>query len=58
MAQKRLGRKRLAVDIPDIVHQELKMLAAQRNCTITKLVLKSIFNLLRQESHASFTTKD
>jgi hypothetical protein len=46
---KRLGRVRLAVDIPDAIHEELKRVSKKHNCTITKYVIRAIIDRLRME---------
>jgi len=48
---KRENRKRLAMDVPIKIHDELKMMAVKYNCTITKYVLRTLIAQLRQEWH-------
>jgi len=56
---RRLGRKRLAVDIPIALHEELKRIAINRNCTITTVVLRFLVEKALQESKlAGAETKD
>ena len=54
--KKRLGRQRLAIDIPIDTHKELKQLASTRNCTITKYVLRLIVRELLLER--KYNTKE
>lgn len=44
----RLNRKRLAVDIPVDLHKALDKLAKIRNCTMTKLVIRSLIDMVHQ----------
>lgn len=43
----RFGRKRLAVDIPLIMHAKLEQEAKARNCTITKLTIRALIQYLK-----------
>jgi hypothetical protein len=45
----RKGRHRLSIDIPSIMHQELKRQAITYNCTITKYVLKALVEKMKRE---------
>lgn len=45
----RIGRKRLHIDIPEGIYKELKLLAIQRNCTLTKVVLRALIDRLKLE---------
>lgn len=42
-------RKRLAVDVPTAVHDELKRMAIKYNCTLTKYLLRIIIERLKSE---------
>jgi hypothetical protein len=46
---KRLGRKRLAIDIPEQIHQDMKYCAKIRNITLTRWVLRACYFKLKQE---------
>lgn len=39
---KRLGRKRLSVDIPYKLHESLQIVATSRNITLTKYVIRAL----------------
>jgi len=43
-------RKRLAVDVPLEMHNQLKYIAIVRNCTIRKLVLRALHAFIKYES--------
>ena len=45
----RIGRKRLHIDLPEGIYKELKLLAIQRNCTLTKVVLRALIDRLKLE---------
>lgn len=45
----RKDRKRLSMDIPENIHRELKLVAIDQNCTVTKYVLRAIVARLRLE---------
>ena len=45
----RYDRKRLAVDIPIELHDELKLLAERYNITITTIILRCIIEKLQIE---------
>lgn len=45
----RIGRKRLAMDIPIRIHEDLKVICKTRNVTITKYVLRLIYAKLHDE---------
>ena len=49
---KRLGRKRLAIDIPDGVHRYIQECASRRNITLTKYILKMIVRQMAKETDA------
>lgn len=49
MSADRPGRKRLAVDIPDAMHNDLKYVARKRNITITKWILRVVYARLKDE---------
>lgn len=44
----RKGRKRLAVDVPEKVHTEIKEVAAVYNCTVTQLVIRLLVRLIKE----------
>jgi hypothetical protein len=43
----RKGQKRLAMYIPEAWHRELKLLAERRNITVTKIILRLIYEAMR-----------
>lgn len=45
----RIGRKRLHIDVPDALFKELKLLAVEYQCTMTKIVLKALVEKLKRE---------
>jgi hypothetical protein len=45
----RLGRKRLSVDVPIKIHQQIKALSIRRNITITRWVLRAIYDKIVKE---------
>lgn len=47
---KRLGRKRLAVDIPIRLHESLCIVAKSRNITLTKYVLRALIRYSMNET--------
>jgi len=47
----REGRKRLSMDIPDEIYDEMKKRTEKRNCTITKWILAAIVQKLREEKY-------
>lgn len=42
-------RKRLSVDIPIVLHQELKKIATRRNITMTRLVIRLVIETIKRE---------
>lgn len=59
----REGRKRLAVDIPVKLHEELKRISGTHHCTITMVVVrflveKSLEERIRYESEHNTTNSD
>lgn len=46
---KRPGRKRLAVDIPDMLHEDIKLCAKNRNITITRWILRACYARIKNE---------
>lgn len=46
---KRQGRKRLAIDIPESMHDDIKYCAEVRNITITRWVMRTLFAKLKTE---------
>lgn len=47
---KRLGRKRLSVDIPVRIHESLCIVAKSRNITLTKYVLRALIRYSMNET--------
>lgn len=47
--EQRLGRKRLSVDLPIELHKEIARLVIDRNCTITKWIIRAIIEKLKRE---------
>lgn len=43
------GRMRLSVDIPEDVYRQLKMITIERNCTITKWIVRAILEEIKKE---------
>jgi hypothetical protein len=46
----RKGRKRLAVDIPISIHEDLRNIAAKHNLTMTRLIIRLIMELIKYDS--------
>lgn len=46
---KRLGRKRLAIDIPEELHGDIKLCAKVRNITMTKWILRACYTRIKNE---------
>lgn len=46
---KRVGRKRLAIDIPEEIHNDIKMCANARNITMTRWILRACLTRLKGE---------
>jgi len=44
----RFGRKRIVADLPIAFYNHLKKIAEKRNITITKLLIRMIFNEMRR----------
>lgn len=42
-------RKRLSVDIPTEIFEQTKLMAQRRNLTLTRYILKLIFNAMKKE---------
>lgn len=51
----RSGRKRLNVDIPIKLHEELGNIAKKRNCTITVVVLRCLVEMAIAEKKCNET---
>lgn len=47
---KRLGRKRLSVDIPKNLHDSLMLLTQHRNITLTKYVIRALIRYSLHET--------
>lgn len=45
----RLGRKRLAIDIPEKMHKDIKLCAKIRNITMTKWIIRALYARLKNE---------
>lgn len=54
---KRVGRKRLAVDIPVRLHESLCVVAKSRNITLTKYVLRALIRYSMNETRYEDTTQ-
>jgi hypothetical protein len=50
MEEERFGRKRLSVDIPTAIYKNMKISTVNRNCTITKWVIRAIIDRLKKEA--------
>ena len=46
---KRVGRKRLAIDIPEELHGDIKLCAKVRNITMTRWILRACYARLKNE---------
>lgn len=46
--KEQLARVRLSVDLPKIIHNELRMEAIRKNTSITLIVLRSIIRYLKE----------
>ncbi len=46
---KRVGRKRLSIDIPTLIRERMDIIVKRRNITITKFILQAILEKLRTE---------
>ncbi len=46
---KRLGRKRLAIDIPEELHEDIKLCAKTRNITMTRWILRACYARIKNE---------
>jgi len=46
---KRSGRKRLAIDIPESLHDDIKLCAKTRNITMTKWILRACYARIKNE---------
>ena len=45
----RAGKKRLSVDIPIPLYDQLKLIVERRNITITRLIIKLIIEAMHKE---------
>jgi len=45
----RPGRKRLSVDLPEAIHDEVTRLANKRHITLTKFVLRVLLKQIKEE---------
>ncbi len=57
---KRLGRKRLSIDIPEELHEDIKLCAKTRNITMTRWILRACYARLKNEGvmESKFKTKE
>lgn len=53
----RLGRKRLAVDVPINLHNALKVVAISRNITITRYVIRALLRYSMNETKYEDTSQ-
>lgn len=49
MSKKLIDKKRLAVDLPIEIHNEIKLLAEKRHCSISYYVLSVLMRVIREE---------
>lgn len=47
--QKRFGRQRLHVDLPERLFKELKIMAVERQTTMTKIVIGALIEKIKRE---------
>lgn len=47
--KERIGRRRLHIDLPKELHQQLKLNAVKRNVTLTKIVCRLIVEYINKE---------
>ncbi len=47
--EKRQNRKRLSVDIPSGIHDHINIISIKHNCTVTKIVLRALIELIKRE---------
>jgi metal-responsive CopG/Arc/MetJ family transcriptional regulator len=47
----RPGRKRISLDIPDEIYEELDKQVIKRNCTLTKWIIVAIIQRIRAEKY-------
>lgn len=45
----RKGRKRITVDVPEVLHSELKKIVQRRNMTLTRIICLMIAELVKHE---------
>jgi len=45
----RKGRKRLTIDLPTVLFNQVKLMAQRRNITMTRYVIKLIFEAMQRE---------
>lgn len=43
------GRMRLTVDIPEDVYRQIRMITAERNCTMTKWIIRACVEEINKE---------
>ena len=49
--ERREGRKRLSMDIPDAIQEKIEKNVKKHNTTITKFILQAIMEKLRAEQY-------
>lgn len=50
-SSKRPGRKRISLDIPDELYEEIERQVKKRNCTLTKWILVALIQRIREEKY-------
>ena len=48
--EKRIGRKRLSVDLPLYIHNQLKIMAVKQHCSVTALIIRTLVKKLSVEA--------
>lgn len=48
---KRVGRVRISMDIPESLHTEIKIRASAHKITLTAYVMRALFAIIRDEKH-------
>lgn len=51
VSSKRPGRKRISLDIPDELYEEVEKQIKKRNCTITRWILGALIQRIREEKY-------
>lgn len=47
--EKRPNRKRLSIDVPTGIHDQINIISINHNCSITKIVLRALVELIKRE---------